>query len=133
MIVVDTSVWIEFFRGRDQELCDHFESLLDSDQVALAAPVRLEILDGARQSELPKLRRVIDALPQLVPTPSVWDTIESWLQKAIVAGQHFGVGDLLVAGIAAENRAAVWSRDSDFRRMAKLGWIRIHPEKSLST
>lgn len=126
MIVVDTSVWIEFFRGRDRELCEHFDSLLDTDQAALAAPVRLEILGGARQSELPKLRRVLDAIPQLVPTSTVWDTLECWLEKAIAAGQHFGVGDLLVAGIAAENRAAVWSRDSDFQRMAKLGWIRIH-------
>jgi hypothetical protein len=30
-------------------LCDHFESLLDSDQLALAAPVRLEILGELEQ------------------------------------------------------------------------------------
>ncbi len=126
MVVVDTSVWIEFFRGRDTKLCAHFEALLDADRVALAAPVRVEILGGARKAELPKLQSVMAALPLLVPSAAVWSTIESWLSRAVAVGEHFGVGDLLVAGIAAETQAAVWSHDTDFRRMAKLGWIRVH-------
>ncbi len=126
MVVVDSSVWIDFFRGRGNALCTHLEALLDADQVAIPAPVRIELLGGARKAELPKLRRVMEALPLLVPSALVWKGIEAWLDRAVGTGQHFGMGDLLVAGIAAENRAAVWSLDGDFQRMAKLGWIRMH-------
>ena len=126
MIAVDTSVWIDFFRGRDAVLGVHLENLLDADQVAVPAPVRIEILGGARKTELSRLRRVMDALPLLLPSPSAWSLIEGWTERAVGAGQHFGVGDLLVAAIAAENRASVWSLDGDFDRMAELGWIAIH-------
>jgi predicted nucleic acid-binding protein len=68
----------------------------------------------------------MEALPLLVPSASVWNAIETWLRRAVGVGQRFGVGDLLIAGVAAENGAAVWSLDADFRRMAKLGWIRMH-------
>ena len=126
MIAVDTSVWIDFFRGRDDVLGVHLENLLDADQVAMPAPVRIEILGGARKSELSRLRRVMDALPLLLPSPSAWSLIEGWIERAAGAGQCFGVGDLLVAAIAAENRASVWSLDGDFKRMAELGWITVH-------
>jgi len=126
VIAVDTSVWIDFFRGRDDVLGVHLENLLDADQVAMPAPVRIEILGGARKSELSRLRRVMDALPLLLPSPSAWSLIEGWIERAAGAGQCFGVGDLLVAAIAAENRASVWSLDGDFERMADLGWITVH-------
>jgi predicted nucleic acid-binding protein len=126
VIAVDTSVWIDFFRGSDAELGAHLESLLGADQIAVPVPVWIEILGGVRKSERSRLKRVMGALPLLVPTASVWAMIERWLEQASATGQHFGVGDLLVAAIAAENRASVWSLDGDFDRMAKLGWIRIH-------
>jgi predicted nucleic acid-binding protein len=68
----------------------------------------------------------MDALPLLLPSPSAWSLIEGWIERAAGAGQCFGVGDLLVAAIAAENRASVWSLDGDFKRMAELGWITVH-------
>jgi predicted nucleic acid-binding protein len=126
MIAVDTSVWIDFFRGRDGVLGNHLETLLDTDQIAVPAPVRIEILGGARKSELSRLRRVMDALPLLLPSPAAWRLLEGWIERAVATGQHFGVGDLLVAAIAAENRASVWSLDGDFERMADLGWITVH-------
>jgi predicted nucleic acid-binding protein len=124
VVVVDTSVWIGFFRGRDDALCRRLEQLLDADRVVLVAPVRIEILGGARQTELGRLKRVLGALPLLVPSASVWSLLERWLERS--AGQHFGLGDLLIAAIAAENEASVWSLDTDFERMARLGWIRVH-------
>lgn len=126
MIVVDTSVWIQFFRGRGEGLCRHLEQLLDADQVALPAPVRVEILGGARKAELTRLKRVMGALPLLVPSPSVWELLEVWVEQAAGTGDHFGVGDLLIAAIASENKASVWSLDADFRRMAGFGWITVH-------
>jgi predicted nucleic acid-binding protein len=126
VIAVDTSVWIDFFRGRNKPLCDHLAALLDSDQVAVPVPVRVELLGGCRRSELQNLKRLMRALPLLLPTGSTWALMENWLDRTIDTGQHFGVAGLLVAAIAAENNASVWSLDSDFARMSRLGLVRTH-------
>lgn len=50
--------------------------------------------------------------------------IEHWVEAGIARGQRFGVADLLIASIVAENQAEIWSLDDDFQRMARLGFIR---------
>jgi predicted nucleic acid-binding protein len=126
MIVVDTSVWINAFRDRASTEARHLSKLLDGDEVAIAIPIRLEILSGARRSEQPRLSRILSALPTLYPTDPTWRRIEGWLGWIINSGDRFGVGDLLIAGIGSENNAAIWSLDSVFTRMAKLKLIDLY-------
>ncbi len=125
MVIIDTSVWIEFFRGND-EFVPEVRRLLDADEVALAVPVRLELLSGASRAELARLRRVLSALPLLLPAAEVWSKLESWIERAKQSGQRFGAMDLLIAGIAHENESSIWSRDADFVRMQRLGFVRLH-------
>ena len=100
--------------------------LLDADVVMLAAPVQIEILVGSSRSNFPKLRRVLSALPNYYPEQGAWETIDRWVQEAIDAGERFGFGDLLIGAIAVQQKATLWSLDSDFKRMHKLGWIDLH-------
>lgn len=124
MILVDTSVWIEFFRGASsaKELIE----VLDEGLVALAAPVWIELLSGARRDEKPRLRKVLSALPRLYPLRSTWSLMEKMVETASRKGHRFGSVDLLIAAIAVENDASVWSLDSDFARMGQLKILRLH-------
>jgi predicted nucleic acid-binding protein len=126
MILVDTSVWVAALRSAKGREAEELRLLLDADQVALAAPVRLEILAGASAANQARLRRLLSALPSWLPAPSTWELIESWLSITVAAGRRFGVADLLVAAIATEHDAVVWSLDQDFERMAELGFIGLH-------
>jgi predicted nucleic acid-binding protein len=124
VIAVDTSVWIDFFRGRSP-VTQKLSVLLDRDEVALPVSAKIEILSGARRSETPRLARLLSALPILYPTENLWKLVEEWVVAGTAAGQRFGVGDLLVAALAVENGCTLWSLDKDFARMASLRMVTI--------
>ena len=126
MIVVDSSVWIAAFRSRRSREATVLSSLLDADEVGLAVPVRAEILSGASTADAGRLSRVLSALPILYPTDETWGLIERWIQRAGKAGDHFGVGDLLIAGLCAEAGALLWSLDADFQRMGRLKFVGLY-------
>lgn len=95
-------------------------SLLDADEVCLAVPVRIELMSGVSAKDRSALKRALSALPVLYPTDDTWRLLDTWTEKTSKAGQHFGMGDLLVGALAAEAGALVWSLDADFERLQKL-------------
>ena len=120
MIVVDTSVWILALRSASGLEAITLRSLLDADEVALAVPVRTELLMGARASDRRKLEKELKGLPLLYPTDESWRTIDRWTERASRAGVTFAIGDLLIGVLAAEIGGLVWSLDGDFARLEKL-------------
>jgi len=126
--LVDTSVWVHAFRSGQSREAARLRALLDADEVALAAPVRIEILAGASSRDRPGLSRLLSALPCWYPMESTWRLVESWLEPTGRAGQRFGVVDLLIAALAAEHAAGLWSLDRDFDRLARLNLVRLISE-----
>lgn len=125
MIFVDTSVWVAALRG-DAAVGRALSAQLDLRTVALAAPVRVELLGGTRGEALPKLRRALAALPTFYPTRDTWALAERWATGAAARGHRFGVGDLLVGAVAAEHGGQVWSLDADFDRLRRLKLVRTY-------
>ncbi|MBI4404534.1 MAG: PIN domain-containing protein [Deltaproteobacteria bacterium] len=126
MICVDTSVWVDFFRGTHSSLVSELNELLEDDSVCLAVPVWIEILSGASKKDKERLGKALSALPRLYPQRSTWKLVEQWIKKASPKGETFGMGDLLIAAIASENNAKIWSLDADFSRMAQLKFIQLY-------
>jgi predicted nucleic acid-binding protein len=123
VIAVDTSVWIDFFRGR-APVTDALGRLLDADEVALPIPVRIEILSGARKAERARLGRLLSALPVLYPANTTWIRVEAWVLEGAASGHRFGLADLLIAALAADHDCSLWSLDRDFVHMARLGIVK---------
>jgi predicted nucleic acid-binding protein len=68
----------------------------------------------------------LSALPVFFPNEQTWKRIDGWLDVARTAGERFGFADLLIAALAADHDAEIWSLDSDFARMSSVGFVRIH-------
>lgn len=126
MIFVDTSVWIEYFREKDPSVHGVLNGMLDDSSVALAVPVWVELLTGMSRKDAKTLRPLLAALPRFYPKRSTWNTIGRWIEKATRAGHRFGMADLLIAAIAAENDSKLWTLDQDFARMADLKLLQLY-------
>jgi predicted nucleic acid-binding protein len=124
MIVVDTSVWIAASRRR--VVAETLKQLIEADEIALALPVRLELLAGTPRDRRTAFHAVYSALPQLHPTEETWAPLAEWIERATDAGEGFSLPDLLIASLASEIGGLVWSLDKDFERMEKLGFISLY-------
>ena len=124
MIVVDTSVWIDAHRRPAGRTAATLNALLDADEVALALPVRLELLAGVSRKDRTALARGLTALPLLRPSPDTWQLIEGWLPLAADKGRRFGLADWLIAALASEIDALIWSLDTDFAQLERLKMTR---------
>lgn len=128
MICVDTSVWIAAQRGHDPGSRLELHRLLQLDQVMMPVVVRLELLTGAPRARLQRWMEDLDALPAVLPAVPTWRRLEQWVTAAPAAQRRFGIPDLLIAALAAERDAAIWSLDRAFTEMADLGWVSLYPQ-----
>lgn len=119
MIVVDTSVWVAALRAEGPEAAA-LRLLLDADEVLLPVPVKVELLSGTSRQQRTRLRSALSALPLTYPTDDTWRLMDEWTEQASAAGATFGVGDLLIAALANEAGALVWSLDGAFARLERL-------------
>jgi len=124
--VQDTSIWVAVLRSREAPEAFALAALLDADAVILPVPVRVELLLGAPARDRTRLGRALSALPVAYPVDETWALVERWAASAADAGHRFGVGDLLIAAVAAERNALVWSLDRDFERLARLKFVALY-------
>ena len=64
MILVDSSVWIDYFNGIHSPETDHLDALLGSETAATGDLILLEVLQGFRaDTDLAAARRALSSLP----------------------------------------------------------------------
>lgn len=119
-------MWIEADRRPAGRLPNAPRSLGEADEIALAWPVRLELAAGVARKNRRALLRQLSGLPVVVPTEGTWKLIESWIPTAADKGQRFPLADLMIAALAHEIGALVWSLDEDFERLKRLKLVRTY-------
>ena len=126
MIVVDSSVWIDFLNGRKAAHVDHLQAALGVDEIIVGDLMLCEVLQGlgserdARQVET--LLRRFEIVPMAgEATVSAARNFRSLRRRGITIRKTI---DLLIGTWCIENRRPLLHNDSDFRPMAQhLGLI----------
>ncbi len=124
LVVVDTSVWIAYFRGGDPKVARNLDELIDADVVCILPPIRLELVLGCRKSQRASLVQRIDALHSSAIVESTWTLAEGFAMQLRDRGVTLGGVDALIAAAVSERRARLWSLDGDFDPLFRAKWIR---------
>jgi len=119
MYLVDTSVWIDFLRGRNVPHVAALSSLLEGDEVIGVAPIIVqEILQGAdSEARFEKWRRYFSDLFCYLPNdPEATHVSAAWLylQCRRKGKTPRSSNDCLIARIAVEHDLMLLHNDRDF-------------------
>jgi len=120
LILVDTSAWICFFdRKGFTDLKESIKTLLDEGRVAVAGPILVELLQGARTlREKQSLERNIRGLHWLRIEDGHWQKAADLSFALRRKGITISAVDGLIAAVAISYRCQLLHRDSDFERIA---------------
>ena len=114
-VLVDTSVWVEYLRGRS--VLDEVDFLLDEGLLNTNELIQAELLPpllARGESELAGLLREIPVQPLRID----WDGIVALQVTCLKNGiNRIGIPDLIIAQNAIQNALRVFAVDKHFRLM----------------
>lgn len=117
-LLVDSSIWIDFFRGAP-DVVRRVGAALELDRVAVCGPIVAEVLSGARtRADFVKVKSAFEGLDLLPDPPDAWLRVGEARFALARRGTQAALIDILIALTAAEASHALLTRDSDFRRIA---------------
>lgn len=120
-VVVDTTVWIDFFRGRNEPVCQHLRQLIRYEDAVLVGIVMAEVLQGIRSSsERRQVEEHFAALPYLEASWNSWRSSADLARALRSEGRTIPLSDLLLAAMAIEHNLSVYSTDSHFNHIPGL-------------
>jgi hypothetical protein len=126
VVLVDTSVWVEFFRKPSGI---ELPTVVDLDEVVTCLPVLQEVLQGFREEAAFALARdAMLALP-IVETPldqGIFEEAVALYRRARAAGFTVRSSvDCLIAACALRHGLTVLHRDRDFGFLARVSPLRV--------
>lgn len=125
--MVDTSVWIDFFGGRDGPEVERLRALLENEgDVVTCGVILTEIFQGIRERGLrDELKPRLLALRYAAPVePDSYLDAATLFRKLRARGVTVrSTVDCLIAILAAENEARILAQDRDFQRIVDSGLL----------
>jgi len=128
LILVDTSVWIDFFRSSPGRAGRELRRLIEEvEPFALTGVVVTEVLRGLTR-EVNRIERYLSMWELLEPSGfSTYREASAISRLARSRGISLTTIDTLIAAIALEHQASLFSLDKDFSRVARISALRLHP------
>lgn len=131
MLIVDSTIWIDYFNGLVTPQTDYLHNMLDKTPILIGDLILAEVLQGFRQdADFEKARRMLDKFLQVTmvnPALALQSArnYRSLRQKGITVRKTI---DSLIAAYCIENDHELLHNDNDFDGYEKyLGLKVVHP------
>lgn len=117
-VLIDTSAWIDFFRGSGGAVGDMVAELIRVDRAYLTGVVMAELLHGAGgKRETTQLDTVFATIPILDVSREDWITTGTALHALRKKGLSVPLTDVLIASVAQRNNMVVLTLDKHFQHL----------------
>jgi len=119
VILIDTSAWIEFFRGRGA-LADAVDAAVEQNDAALCGPIVTELRRGLRsRRDRTSVLPLLEGCHLLEQPEHLWANAGDLGFALRRRGVNVKSLDLLIATYALAHEVPILSADSDFRLMRR--------------
>ena len=120
-VLVDSSVWVDFFRDSSSPHGTVLDHLLEQGMVCTASLIKAEIIPSAlNKKDFNRLRDLFQALPLLEEPKTFWNEIILAQFALKQKGIHgIGIPDLMIAVLARTHEKEVFTKDRHFDLMKK--------------
>jgi predicted nucleic acid-binding protein len=128
LILVDTSVWIDFFSSSPGRAGRELRRLIEEvETFALAGVVVTEVLQGLTR-DVRRIERYLSMWELLEPLGfSTYREASAISRLARSKCIRLTTIDTLITAIALEHQASLFTLDKDFSRVARITALRLHP------
>ena len=118
LVLIDTSAWIDFFRGRQNAVTEAVQLALQLGLARLCGPVKAELLQGVKtKKDKQQLGILFDAVESLATHELDWEVAGDTLQVLRESGITLPLTDALIAAVATRHKAQVLTLDHHFSHL----------------
>lgn len=120
-VLVDTSVWVDYFRGGSPLVSEKLDGLLSEAEVCVPKIVLAELLQGAKsEREVAAIEDMLEAFTIIDQGPDTWMKAGKLSRQLKSRGKTIPLIDCYIAVIAEESHCAVFTLDSHFQEIQKV-------------
>jgi predicted nucleic acid-binding protein len=117
MILVDTSVVIDFLRTSDPKL----STLCIAHNAAVCGITRAEVLQGSRTAaDRATLLAALNSFAQVATPDSLWDQVGDHGATLRRGGVTVPFADIVIATVAIANNLELWTHDGQFLHIQRM-------------
>jgi len=126
-VLVDTSVWIDFFRKKEPAY-GLVSELMGAERICSIGIVLAELLQGAKSmKEISVVKDFIHVFDFLSETPQLWEEAGVLSFRLRGKGRTVGLSDCLIAVMSKQYDVALLSFDKDFAIIKEEIKLDLHP------
>jgi predicted nucleic acid-binding protein len=127
LILVDSSVWVDFFSSSPGSAGGELRRMIeDSEPLALTGVVVAEVLQGLTR-DASTIAQFLAQWDMLEPSGfETYRTAAAIYRTARGKGMSLTTIDTLIAAVALEHKASVFTLDHDFSRIALITGLVLH-------
>ena len=120
-ILVDTSIWVEYFNRPESGYAQRLAELLEIEGVCVTGIILAELLQGAKtNAEFELLRKNLKVLPLLKESEKTWEKVGKLSFELRRKGTVIPLTDCLIAVLARENNCQIFTLDNHFTYVPQL-------------
>lgn len=127
-ILIDTSVWLEYFKNKSSEISEKVEKILSEREVCIPKIVLAELIQGAKsEREISVIEDFLDAFTIIDQKEDTWIKAGRLSYNLKKKGKTVHLADCYIAVIAQEYKCLIFTLDEHFKEIQKITNISLFP------